>query len=92
MKYLSMLGEVFQERAADALCALASGPSAWLGWALMLLAALPIAQSLYALVYATIYGHTARWGEAIAVWWAAWLDAHGMALTAMRVRAVNGIA
>lgn len=35
---------------------------------------------------------TARWGRGLAVWWAAWLDAHELPQAAVRVRAVNGLA
>ncbi len=88
---------VFRDRTADVLCALASHLPAWAGLALAWVAAWVAAQMLVRLaplagLYVVAHQHTAAWCRALAARWAAWLDAHDMSSTAMRVRVVNNLA
>ena len=84
----------FRDRASDVACTLISHPSAWTDWALAWLAAWALVRPapLAATLHTAVDQHTARWGEAMALWWAGWLDAHRMPRVAARVLVINGLA
>lgn len=86
MLFFKSLVVIFHSWMSDLLCAAVSdGALASTTLALLLGYLAPLA-------IAALNQLAARWGEALAVRWAAWLDAHQMPQMAARVLAVNGLA